>query len=221
MAAPMERFVTRIVKQTCEKATGSVIFLHGSGDTGIGIQEWVNSISGAKELRFPHLRILYPTAPPRPYTPNMGNLSTVWYDRKQISPFAHDDESVATMAAMLQELVQCEVDRGIPLNRIIIGGFSMGGGMALQLGYKYLRGLAGVFALSSFLSQESLVYKSHGEQDTLVAYSWGRDTYKRLTSLGVQGEFHSVPDLLHELDRQTLNRLCDWIQAREPPTSLL
>lgn len=35
----------------------------------------------------------------------------------------------------------------------------MGGGMALQLGYKYLRGVAGVFAMSSFLGTQSQVYE--------------------------------------------------------------
>lgn len=31
MAAPMKRFLTRVVPQTNERAVGSVIFLHGSG----------------------------------------------------------------------------------------------------------------------------------------------------------------------------------------------
>lgn len=57
----------------------------------------------------------------RPYTPNIGLLSTVWYDRKQISPAAPDDESVDVMANMLSALIQNEVDQGIPLNRIVVG----------------------------------------------------------------------------------------------------
>ena len=35
------------------------------GDSGAGIQEWVNNALGVKQLTFPHLRILYPTAPAR------------------------------------------------------------------------------------------------------------------------------------------------------------
>ena len=57
----------------------------------------------------------------RPYTPMMGQLSTVWYDRKQISPTASDNDTVDQMAAQLTELIQSEVDEGIPLNRIILG----------------------------------------------------------------------------------------------------
>ena len=51
----------------------------------------------------------------------MGQLSTVWYDRKQISPSAADDETVDRMAAQLTELIQSEVNEGIPLDRIILG----------------------------------------------------------------------------------------------------
>ena len=59
----------------------------------------------------------------RPYTPMMGQLSTVWYDRRQISPSAPDDESVDEMAAQLTALIQSEVDDGIPLNRIVVGKY--------------------------------------------------------------------------------------------------
>lgn len=31
MAAPMKKFLTTIVPQTCEKPIGSLVFLHGSG----------------------------------------------------------------------------------------------------------------------------------------------------------------------------------------------
>lgn len=39
------------------------------------------------------------------------------------------------------------------------GGFSMGGGMAFHMAYRYRREVAGCFALSSFLNNESVVYK--------------------------------------------------------------
>ncbi|XP_045187420.2 lysophospholipase-like protein 1 isoform X2 [Mercenaria mercenaria] len=230
MAAPMKKFLTRIVSQSGDSPLGTVIFLHGSGDSGLGVQEWVNSALGVKQLTFPHLRLLYPTAPARPYTPMMGQYSNVWYDRQQISPLAPDDASVDVMAADLSELIQSEVQLGIPINRILIGGFSMGGGMALQLGYRYLREVAGVFAMSSFLGKQSLVYQalqsdarpvpplfqSHGEEDSLVMYPWGQDTFKRLTELGVKGQFHSVPGVYHDLDKQTLLKLCDWINVQVP-----
>jgi phospholipase/carboxylesterase len=46
---------------------------------------------------------------------------------------------------------------GIAPNRIFVGGFSMGGGMALQFLARFKRPLAGVFAMSSFLATDSRV----------------------------------------------------------------
>lgn len=40
-----------------------------------------------------------------------------------------------------------------------LGGFSMGGGMAMHLAYRFHQDLAGVFALSSFLNKDSAVYQ--------------------------------------------------------------
>lgn len=57
-----------------------------------------------------------------PYTPNARHPSTVWYDRQQISPMVPEIlSSVDASAAKLNDLVQNEVDSGIPLSRIIIG----------------------------------------------------------------------------------------------------
>lgn len=57
-----------------------------------------------------------------PYTPNARQPSTVWYDRQQISPMVPEIlSSVDASAAKLNDLVQNEVDSGIPLSRIIIG----------------------------------------------------------------------------------------------------
>ncbi len=39
------------------------------------------------------------------------------------------------------------------------GGISMGGGLALHLGYRFHQDVAGVFALSSFLNKDSTVYQ--------------------------------------------------------------
>ena len=45
------------------------------------------------------------------------------------------------------------------MDRIVIGGFSMGGCLAMQLAYRFKRSLAGVVAMSSFLNNNSLVYQ--------------------------------------------------------------
>ncbi|XP_041352716.1 lysophospholipase-like protein 1 [Gigantopelta aegis] len=223
-ASIVQKFRPLIIAQTNTKCTGSVIFLHGSGDTGPGIRQWLQSVLG-EEFAFPHLRVIFPTAPPRPYSPMGGAVSTVWFDRDQISPFTAETESLTTACKEVSHLIEAEVKNGIPKNRIVIGGFSMGGCLALHLAYRFHKEIAGVFALSSFLQTESSVYKSikedgsslvplfqfHGKKDCLVMYEWGEDSFQKLKSLGVEGQFHTLSHLQHELNRKEIELLKQWI----------
>ncbi|XP_063226363.1 lysophospholipase-like protein 1 isoform X2 [Bacillus rossius redtenbacheri] len=180
------------------------------------------------------MRVVFPTAPLRPYTYLGGELSNVWFDRIALSPSVEEHhETINKMADELIMSIENEVATGVPLNRIVVGGFSMGGAMAMHIGYRYLPGLAGVFALSSFLNDKSSVYEHlknsdkgmqfpplymcHGSRDTLVPPSWGKDTHDRLCELGVGAQFHVVRNAFHELTGGELRQLFDWISTRVPP----
>ncbi|CAM2096233.1 unnamed protein product [Caretta caretta] len=96
----------------------------------------------------------------RPYTPMRGALSTVWFDRWKISNECPEHiETIDSMCRVLTNVIDDEVKNGISKNKIILGGFSMGGGMAMHLAYRYHQDVAGVFALSSFLNKTSAVYQ--------------------------------------------------------------
>lgn len=111
----------------------------------------------------------------------------------------------------------------------------MGGCLALHSGYHLNNQLAGVFALSSFLNNDSIVFDTlrsnqnkpnielpkllmyHGERDSLVPSSWGKESYDELISLGVQGDFRILKNTLHELKANQLLELHDWIVKLLPP----
>ena len=48
----------------------------------------------------------------------------------------------------------------ISSKRVLVGGFSMGGALALHTAYHLNTKIAGVFAMSSFLNNNSIVYES-------------------------------------------------------------
>nr|XP_028580451.1 lysophospholipase-like protein 1 isoform X2 [Podarcis muralis] len=167
----------------------------------------------------------------RPYTPMRGSLSNVWHDRYKISNDCPEHiETIDSMCQALTSLIDDEVKSGTGKNRILLGGFSMGGGMAMHLAYRYHQDVAGVFALSSFLSKTSAVYQAlkkiereppelfqcHGTADELVLYSWGEETNKMLKSLGVATTFLSLPNLYHELNKSELDKLQAWILKKLP-----
>lgn len=103
----------------------------------------------------------------------------------------------------------------------------MGGCLALHTGYRFVRGLGGVFTLSSFLNNDSVIFKQlqspdtplymcHGDRDTTVPISWGQKTYQDLTNSGISGNFIVIKNAFHELNRNELLDLFEWIQKIMP-----
>ncbi|XP_008825025.1 lysophospholipase-like protein 1 isoform X1 [Nannospalax galili] len=220
----------RCVVSPAGRHSASLIFLHGSGDSGPGLRQWIKQVLN-QDLTFQHVKIIYPTAPSRPYTPLKGGISNVWFDRFKISNDCPEHlESIDVMCQVLTGLIDDEVRSGIQKNRILIGGFSMGGCMAMHLAYRNHQDLAGVFALSSFLNKASVVYQAlqegdsmlpelfqcHGVVDNLVLHSWGEETNSTLKSLGVSTTFHSLPGVYHELNKTELEKLKSWVLTKLP-----
>ena len=101
------------------------------------------------------------------------------------------------MSANLSDLVDDIVSVcGIERHSVVMGGFSQGGHMALHSVYGHQCPVRAVFALGSFLCQDSNVYKqiknrsssspslpplflSHGDQDGLVRPGWVVETKER------------------------------------------
>lgn len=113
-----------------------------------------------RHFSLPHVKFVYPTAPVQPYTPLGNELSNVWFDRKQITIQAKEcRRSLATIYETVNEMIARET-REVPENRVIVGGFSMGGCLAMHTGFHLNPNLAGVFACSAFLNEGSIVYDS-------------------------------------------------------------
>ncbi|XP_042678180.1 lysophospholipase-like protein 1 isoform X2 [Centrocercus urophasianus] len=224
----------KIFHPCAEVLAGCIAFGPGEllvySDTGQGVRTWIKQILN-QDMVFQHIKVIYPTAPARPYTPMKGATSTVWFDRYKISNDCPEHiESIDAMCQELTDLINDEMKNGITKGRILIGGFSMGGGMAMHLAYRFHQDLAGVFALSSFLNKDSAVYEAlkrnesvlpelfqcHGTADDLVLYSWGEETNKMLKSLGVSTSLHTFPNLNHELNRNEIEELKTWILKKLP-----
>ncbi|XP_007935178.2 lysophospholipase-like protein 1 [Orycteropus afer afer] len=204
----------------------SGLILQTQPDYKINARNWVGPYF---DFRLEHLHET--PLKDRPYTPMKGGLSNVWFDRFKISNDCPEHlESIDVMCQVLADLIDDEVKSGIKKNRILLGGFSMGGCMAMHLAYRNHRDVAGVFALSSFLNKTSAVYQAlqktngvlpelfqcHGTADELVLYSWAEETNSMLRSLGVSTQFHSFPGVYHELSKTELEKLKSWVVSKLP-----
>lgn len=91
-----------------------------SGANGEHMREWVHLM--IKNFMFPHIKVIYPTAPLQPYTPAGGLFSNVWFDRADISQDAPEKlDSIEKIELEVRNLIKNENDAGIPSDRIIVG----------------------------------------------------------------------------------------------------
>ena len=155
----------------------AVVFLHGSGDTGPGLRRGLAGLERGLASR--GVAIHFPSAVPIPYRLADNQVMSVWYDRFALEPSAPEHtDSVLASAARLHALLDSIVAAGVPPHRIALGGFSQGGGMALQAALRWRscgaagavtgagagtgscasdscartgRGVGAIFALSSYL----------------------------------------------------------------------
>lgn len=115
-------------KQT---AVASVIWLHGLGASGHDFEPVVPELQLPADLP---VRFVFPHAPNIPVTVNGGMVMPAWYDILAMDIDRKVDESgVLASADAVDALIERELARGIPSSRIIIAGFSQGGGGGLPV----------------------------------------------------------------------------------------
>ena len=127
----------------------SVIWLHGLGADGHDFEPVVPMLGLPASLP---VRFVFPHAPVRPVTINMGMRMRAWYDILDMSVDRKvDTENLLESADRLVDLIEAEKRRGRNAARILLAGFSQGGAVALHTGLRYPEALAGIAALSTYM----------------------------------------------------------------------
>lgn len=206
------------------KAKATVIWLHGLGDSGNGFAPIVPDLKLPSELG---IRFVFPHAPTRPVTINNGMLMRAWYDITSLD-FNHraDSQGVKESSAFVANLIEQEIAQGIPANKIVLAGFSQGGVIALHLGTRYEKTLAGIMSMSSYMSEpEKLkeeahsankntpIFVAHGTHDDVVPVFMGNAAFKVLQSNGYQVTWHEYA-MQHNVCMQQLNDISSWLQQK-------
>lgn len=217
-----------IVMKPVEKHVGTVIFLHGLGDTGHG---WASAVPHYLRPYTPHVKYIFPTAKTIPVTLNGGMLMPAWYDILGLSDTTRVDlAGLEETREKITELIEDEIKSGTPSNKIILGGFSQGGATALFVGYSYPRPLAGIIGLSCYLpnyktiktdlseaNKQTEFLMCHGELDDVVSPNWGRTSSETLKQAGIIGKFNTYPNLGHSSDGDVLKDVSLFISKKLKP----
>ena len=184
---------------------------------------------------------------------NRDAMQTAWYaptglpniGSRPDRPELEDEEDEAGMlrtVAYLESLIDACTRKGIPPQRIVLGGFSQGCAMSLLtdlISEKYSGKLAGIVGLMGYLPLatghrlqtlrakaglpttvgEVPVFLARGKKDVLIPKIWWNYTLKRLDELGLNEgalEVHEYEGLAHGLSGALLKDMCKWLERVVP-----
>lgn len=204
------------------RAERTILWLHGLGADGRDFEPIVPYLNLPDQLG---VRFVFPHAPQRAVTINMGLIMRAWYDVRSAQLHADPDlEGMRDSAGQVRALIARENERGIPTGRIILAGFSQGGAVALHTALRYPEPFAGVMALSCYLVDESSlqkerheandsvpIFQAHGSADPMVPMQRGIAARDHLLDLGYAVEWRTYP-MGHEVHPQEIADIGAWIR---------
>ncbi len=202
-------------------ARTAVVWLHGLGADGYDFEPIVPHLGLDPALR---TRFVFPHAPAIQVTINGGFVMPAWYDILSPDLAAQPDrEGILRSTQAVTALLTHEEERGVPAGRIVLAGFSQGGAIALHLGLRYSKRLAGILALSTYLMDEQAteaeraeanaatpIFQAHGTFDPMVPFARGRHSRDRLRAMGYDVRWAEYP-MEHHVCEEEIADVGAWL----------
>ncbi len=199
----------------------SIIILHGLGADG------TDFLAFADELRLGAVgpvRWVFPRAPVRPVTINGGAAMRAWYDILGTEAARREDDAgLRESIALVQQLIEREVARGVPAHRIVLGGFSQGCAITLGAGLRHDQRLAGLVGMSGYVplagqlaaerheaNRATPVFLAHGRNDGVIPLARGSAGRDLLQAQGQPVEWHEYP-MEHSVCMEEVQALQQWL----------
>lgn len=208
------------------RPVASIVVLHGLGADG---RDFVPVAQAMDLSPVGPVRFVFPSAPVQPVTINGGYEMRAWYDIFPPGPDGsrrEDETGLRASLAIVQQLIDREVARGVPADRVVLMGFSQGCAMTLLAGLRTPQRLAGLVALSGYLplagataakvseaSRGVPVFMAHGEFDDIVVPARGEAAREALKALGYPVQWVRYP-MGHEVCMDEIADLNVWLVQR-------
>ena len=197
-----------------------VIWLHGLGADGHDFEPIVPQLQLPADLP---VRFVFPHAPEMAVTAFGGQRARAWFD---FNPGGSADlPGLKKSVAQVHDLIQNEIDSGVPAQNILLAGFSQGGVLAFHVALHYPKRLAGILALSTFLADDKSlgtdkaaanaqipILVCHGQGDPVLPMTMGKSAFTTLKSAGYAVEWREYP-MAHEVCMEEIKEISRWLQS--------
>ena len=221
----MERLphLTRYSRNTAENVQGSVIWLHGLGASGHDFEPLVPHLG----LSQSNIRFIFPHAPARPVTINMGMVMPSWYDILSIAEIREvDPQQVQESVQALHAFIAHEHESGVPYEKIVLAGFSQGGAITYETALNFEHQLGGIMALSTYLfdpdklpsaahspNKDTPILVHHGRFDPTVPLHLAERSHTALKQAGYAVNWQSYA-MEHAVCPEQIQDIARWLQSR-------
>lgn len=194
----------RLAPLSGDRPTGLAVLVHGYGSNG----DDLISLAAMIQPSLPDLAFVAPDAPG--VLPQMANARQWW----PIATFSAVERATGAAAAApeLDAFLDAELAAaGLTDDRLLLVGFSQGTMMALQVGLRRERALAGIIGISGMLVAPERLEKDimskppvlliHGTNDEVVPFRSLDLAAKGLMGAGVPVETYIAPGVGHTVDQ--------------------
>jgi phospholipase/carboxylesterase len=197
---------------------GALVLLHGRGTDEFDLLPLLDTLD-------PERRLVGLT-PRAPLSLPPGGAH--WYVVRQVG-YPDRETFYSSLCGLSEWLDSLPDELGLPWDRIVLGGFSMGAVMSYATGLGPGRPTpAGVMALSGFIpTVEGFELEleranglpmaiAHGTADPVISVEFGRDARRRLEEAGADVTYRESP-VPHTIDPSILPDLRRWLATAVPP----
>ena len=207
-----------IRKPALAEAIGGVILLHGLGAYAEDLATGLSMLSLPDKNR---ISFFIPQAPIQPVTLNGGMRMPSWFDILALEEAQPQEDKIGLEKSrkLIKQLIDELITSGVPEDKIIIGGFSQGGALAMYCLFQEMETFAGAFSWSGYLPRgEAIpdgngtpVLLSHGTQDTVIPLRAVSAMPKMLEDAGFQVQSHVFNELAHTIDQRVIDVWVRWL----------
>jgi len=168
-----------------------VFVLHGRGADANDLADLAPMMDGPGGYRF-----VFPNAP-EPFEPTPGfQFGYTWFDGWPAEP----DSFLRSRTLLLRFIDDIVAQLPTPPGKVVLAGFSQGGMMSLDVGFRTKQRLAGIVVMSGALNEGEMpefaeipVLIVHGTEDDMIPVLAARRARRVLEQHGIQPEYHEFP----------------------------